>query len=171
MQNEKIFENGIEQAKESYVIFENTLIILMVLLGYIGMYPLKIFGIHLISIAYLSFNIIMLVFVLRKHLCTQCYYYGKMCHCGWGKLSSTLFEKESGNQKLGGKLALFTWAVLMVLPVLGMTAAVLLGKAPLMQELIFFIPFIILLGINGYLHKKDCTECKMRFICPGSAAK
>ena len=82
-----------------------------------------------------------------------------------------MYEKESGNQKLGGKLALLTWAVLMGLPVLGMTAVVLLNKAAITQELIFFIPFVILSGINGYLHKKDCTECKMRFICPGSAAK
>lgn len=171
MQDKKLFDNGIEQAEKSYVIFENILIGLMVLLGYIGMYPLKIFGIHLFSIMYLVFIIIMLVFVLRKHLCTQCYYYGKLCHCGWGKLSSGIYEKESGRQLLGGKLALFTWAVLMGMPVLGMTAVVLLKKAALMQELIFFVPFVILLAVNGYLHKKDCTECKMRYICPGSAAK
>jgi len=171
MDSKELFEQGIEQAGRPYVIFKNISIILMVLLGYIGMYPLKIYGIHLISIVYLVFIAAMLMFVLRRHLCTQCYYYGKLCHCGWGKLASGIFEKESGSQKLGGRLALITWSILMLLPLIGIPAAVILKKASWQQELIFFVPFVILLIINGYLHKKDCTECKMRFICPGSAAK
>jgi len=171
MDKEKLYENGIEEAKKSYVIFENVLFIVLIALGFLGMYPLGVNGVPIVSILYALFVLIMLVFVLRKHLCTGCYYYDKWCHCGWGKLSSAMFKKDSGNQELGGKLAGLTWGILMGLPIIGMIAVVIMGKVSLTDELTFFVPFIVLVIINGILHVKDCQKCKMRFICPGSGAK
>jgi len=135
------------------------------------MFPLGIYNIPIVSILYVLILVIMLGFVLRKHLCTKCFYYDKWCHCGWGKLSSLLYKKDSGNYDLGGKLALPTWGILMGLPLIGMIAVVIIDKALFLQELVIFIPFLILVIINVVLHKKDCNKCKMRFICPGSASK
>ncbi|MCK4664488.1 MAG: hypothetical protein KAT68_16585 [Bacteroidales bacterium] len=171
MEEQKLFNKGTEESSKFYAIFENFLFVLLIVIGYIGMSPIKYKGIPYISIIFAIFVIIMLVFVLRKHLCTKCYYYDKCCHCGWGKLSSLLFKKDTGNQELGGKLAGLTWGVLMGLPILVMIIIVLIKKATLIEELIFFIPFLILVMINGFLHKIDCDKCKMRFICPGSASK
>ena len=168
---QRLYDNGIEEAKKTYAIFENVLFFVFIALGFLGMYPLSVSGIPFVSILYALFAVIMLVFVLRKHLCTHCYYYDKWCHCGWGKLSSVMFKKESGNQKLGGKLAGFTWGILMGLPILGMITVIVMGKTSLTEELVFLIPFIVLVVVNGILHIKDCKECKMRFICPGSGAK
>ncbi|MDI6826507.1 MAG: hypothetical protein QMD36_04980 [Candidatus Aenigmarchaeota archaeon] len=171
MDKQKLYEKGIKEAKKSYAIFENALFLLLIVLGFLGMYPLSIKGLPLVSILYALFGVVMLVFVLRKHLCTKCYYYDKWCHCGWGKLSSAIFKRDSGNQEFGGKLAGITWGILMGLPIIGMVGVIFVGKTPLIDVLIFFVPFIILVAINGVLHMKDCKECKMRFICPGSAAK
>jgi len=77
MDKEKLYENGIEEAKKSYVIFENVLFIVLIALGFLGMYPLGVNGVPIVSILYALFVLIMLVFVLRKHLCTGCYYYDK----------------------------------------------------------------------------------------------
>jgi len=171
MNQQKLSNKGIEEASKSYAIFENILFIVTIAFGFLGMYPFKISGLPIVSILYVLFLIIMLGFTLRKHLCTRCYYYGKWCHCGWGKLSAAMYKKDSGNYELGGKLALPTWGILMGLPIIGMILAVILGKTSLSEELIYFVPFIILVTINGIMHKKDCTACKMRSICPGSAAK
>lgn len=82
-----------------------------------------------------------------------------------------MFGKDSGNQEVGGKLAGFTWGILMSLPIIGIIAVVVIGNISLTDELIFFVPFIVPVAINGILHKKDCEKCKMRFICPGSGAR
>jgi len=167
----KLYQDGIEESKPWYVLFENFIILVIVILAFFGMYPLGIRGIPVISISYAVFTVLMLVFVLRKHLCTRCYYYNKWCHCGWGKLASLFYKKDTGNYELGGKLALFTWGIIMGFPMIVMIAIIFMEKAALVDEHIFFIPFVILVAINGILHVKDCKECKMRLICPGSAAK
>ena len=171
MNEQKLYTEGIEKVKKSYAIFENVLFLVLIVLGFLGMYPLGISGVPFVSILYALFVVKMLVFILRKYLCTNCYYYDKWCHCGWGKLAAALFKRDSGNSELGGKLAGLTWGILMGLPIIGMIAVIILGKASLRDEWIFLIPFIILVAINGILHVKDCKKCKMRFICPGSGEK
>ncbi len=171
MDERELYEDGVEDCKKFYVICENVLIVGMITLGFLGMYPLSFGGIPFVSILYVLFALIMMVFMLRKYLCTNCYYYDKWCHCGWGKLSSIMFKKGSGNQELGGKLAGFSWGILMGLPIIGMIIIVIIGEISLMDELIFLAPFIALVAVNGILHKIDCEKCKMRYICPGSSAK
>lgn len=162
---------GIEEAGKKGIILENILLIALVAVGFLGMYPLFIAGIPLISILYVLFIVIMLAAVLRKHLCTHCYYYGRWCHCGWGKISSALFQDKSGNKHLGEKMVVPTWSIILFLPFIGMILVIILGMAPLMQELLFFVAFVVLLIAEGVVHKKDCEQCRMRFICPGSAVK
>ena len=171
MDEQELYEDGVEDCKKFYVICENVLIVGMIALGFFGMYPLSFGGIPFVSILYVLFALIMMVFVLRKYLCTNCYYYDKWCHCGWSKLSSIMFKKGSGNQELGGKLAGFSWGILMGLPIIGMIIIVIIGEISLIDELIFLAPFIALVAVNGILHKIDCEKCKMRYICPGSSAK
>jgi hypothetical protein len=109
--------------------------------------------------------VIMLIFVLRKHLCTNCYYYGKWCHSGWGKLASLMFKKNSGSWKFGIKLARFTWAVLMILPIIGMIVVIITSKAYLEKELSLLTIFLILGSYQFSLHIRDCSKCKMRAAC------
>ncbi len=171
MSRQELYEDGIEEAKKSYVALENVLFLLLAALGFAGMYPLGVGGVPVVSILYALFVVVMLVFVLRKQLCTDCYYYGRWCHCGWGRLASAMYRKGSGNRELGGKLAGLTWGIFMGLPIIGMIVVVILGRASLVSELFLFVPFAVLVAVNGMLHTKDCGNCKMRFVCPGSAAK
>ncbi len=171
MKVQKLYEEGIEGSEAAYVLFENLVILAMMTLGFLGMYPVRIKNVPVVSIVYVLFSLLMLGFVLRKHLCSGCYYYGKRCHCGWGKLASAVCREDSGNNELGGKLALLTWGVVMGLPVIVMILIVILDKATLMGELYFFVPFVVLVIINSILHVVDCKKCKMRYVCPGSAAK
>lgn len=166
-----IFYDGIECSKTGYVIFENVFVALQVTLGAIILYPMQFYNIPIATIGYVLFALIMLVFVLRKHLCTKCYYYGKTCHCGWGKLASKLYKKDSGNYKLGGIFAGITWGLLMLLPIIGALYLQIAKITCICNWWPAYSGFFVIVILNLFLHKKDCKECKMRYICPGSAAK
>ncbi len=104
-----IYEEGFEEYPILTVIGQNLFFVLYFSVGFVILYPFKVLNVPIISLFYVMFLIIMLLFVLRKHLCTNCYYYGKRCSTGWGKLSSLLFKEKSGNYNLGIKLAQITW--------------------------------------------------------------
>lgn len=171
MDKQKLYDKGIGKAKLIDVIKENILFILMLCLGFLGMKPFQINGWPVVSILYAAFGIWMLGFFLRKHLCTHCYYYDKLCHCGWGRLASALYKKGSGNQALGYRLVLPVWGILMFLPVLMMILALAMKKITMDEQAVYLLPFISIVIMNGILHNVDCKECKMKFICPGSPEK
>lgn len=166
---QKLYEQGLEKYPKSSIIEENIFLIIYFTVGALGMWPIKFSGIPILSVLYLIFITFMLVFVLRKHLCTTCYYYDKWCHCGWGKLSNCLFKKDSGNFKLGGNLAGITWMSATIMPILGIITSLILDFSIIVLGVL--IIFIILSGINFLIHKKSCQNCKMRYICKGSMAK
>ena len=169
MREEKLCKEGFEDYPIGCVIGQNILFLAYFGIGFIGMLPLRIFGFPIISVLYTLFLIIMLLFVLRKHLCTHCYYYGKLCSTGWGKLSALMFGKNSGNYRLGVKLAGVTWILVTAIPIVGIILALILEYSP--SNLTFLILFILLTLVNFVSHRKACEKCKMRFICPASMAK
>lgn len=169
--DQKINENGKDEFKKIYVLIENILLIIQFVIGFIGMSGFKISNIPYISIIYILFAIIMLGFVLRKHLCTHCFYYGKWCHCGWGKLSSVMYKKSSGNIKVAIKTITPTWIILMVFPILIMILEMIFGMISFANISTVLISYVIFVIVNGIIHVSDCKICKMRYTCPGSTAK
>jgi len=167
---QKLYERGLEKYPLSGAIGQNLFFVIYFAIALIGMYPLQIANIPIVSITYIIFIGIMLIFVLRKHLCTHCFYYGKLCGTGWGKLASCLFKNNSGNYELGGKLAGITWMLAMFFPLIGIIIALILNWFSITITLLL-VMFIILSGINFFIHKKSCEKCKMRFICIGSTAR
>jgi len=167
---QKLYEKGLEKYPLSGAIGQNLFFVIYFAIALIGMYPLQIANIPIVSITYIIFIGVMLIFVLRKHLCTHCFYYGKLCGTGWGKLASRLFKNNSGNYELGGKLAGITWMLAMFFPLIGIIIALILNWFSITITLLLVI-FIILSGINFFIHKKSCEKCKMRFICIGSTAR
>ncbi len=169
MKEEKLYKEGFENYPIGCVIRQNIFFLAYFGIGLIGMLPLQILGFPIISALYALFLILMLLFVLRKHLCTHCYYYGKLCSTGWGKLSALMFKKKSGNYQLGVKLAGITWILATTIPIVGIILALFLDYSS--SNLIFLILFILLSPVNFISHKKACEKCKMRFICPASMTK
>ena len=168
---EKLYEKGLENYPKSTVILTNTLLLLWFGFAAYGMSALKFAGIPIISVFYLLFALVMLGFVLKKHLCTHCYYYGKLCGSGWSKLSSCQFKQKSGNYKLGMKLAGMTWGLLTIIPIIAVPLAMFLHKEFLISGGISLTCFLVIMVINQFERKKGCSQCKMRYTCKASAAK
>jgi len=171
MEKQKLYEKGLENYPKTTVVLTNVLLLLWFGFAAYGMSTLRFAGLPIISIIYLLFAIIMLGFVLRKHLCTHCYYYDKLCGTGWGKLSSRLFKEKSGNYELGMKLAGLTWGLLTIIPIIAIPIAMFLHGEFLILSGICLAGFLAIMVINQFGRKKGCGQCKMRYICKASAAK
>jgi hypothetical protein len=166
MSEEKnLFENGFEEYPFWWVFLQNIFLLIYFGTGFAGIWKLQIYRIPFVSITYIIFIVIMLLFVLRKHLCTNCYYYGKRCNTGWGKIA-LIFRKNSGNYKTGTALAGLTWMLVTLIPVTGFIIILFSNFS-----LVLFVLFVLLTPVNFIIHKKACETCKMRFICPASMAK
>jgi len=171
MEKQKLYERGLENYPKTTVVLTNVLLLLWFGFAIYGMSALKLGGLSVVSIVYLLFAIIMLGFVLRKHLCTHCYYYDKLCGTGWGKLSSRLFKEKSGNYELGMKLAGLTWGLLIIIPIVAIPLAMFLHWEFLVPGGICLAGFLVIMVINRFGRKKGCAQCKMRYSCKASAAK
>ena len=168
---EKLYENGLENYPKKTVFLTNALLLLWFGFAVYGMSKIEFTGLPIISILYFLFILVMLGFVLRKHLCTHCYYYGKLCGSGWSKLSSCQFKHKSGNYELGMKLAGMTWGLLTIIPIIAIPIAMFLHKKFLISGGISLLCFIVIMIINQFRRMKGCSQCKMRYICKASAFK
>ena len=169
MNMKKLYEKGFEEYPITTVIAQNLFFLIYFSIGFIAILPLKILGIPIISLLYAVFLVVMLLFVLRKYLCTNCYYYGKKCSTGWGKLSSLMFKEKSGNYELGIKLAGITWGLATLIPIIGSIISLILNFTT--YRLGLLILFIFLTPFNFIFHKNSCKRCKIRNVCPASMVK
>jgi len=87
--NIELFPEGLEEYPRSAVLLENILIFLWIILGTFLISKISLF----FRILYLSAAMIMILLVMRRLLCVNCYYYGKRCHVAWGKISSRLYKQ------------------------------------------------------------------------------
>ena len=165
----KIYPPGLEEYPESSIIIGNLLMILWISLGTIAcwfLYPLAAW-------LYLSFAFVMVGFILRKALCTNCYYYDKWCSMGWGKLSALFFKRgdiEKFNSDLGQTLAPLTYGLLILAPIILIVISTIQ-----VFSVSKIIVLVLLLAISFFsaiiIRKKLCAQCKMMLSCKGCAAK
>lgn len=149
----------------STVFITNLFSIIIYGLGFILMMKLGLFfaGCYLIYISALEFRLI------RYH-CTDCYYYGKTCGFGKGKLSSIFFKKGDGLKFCAHKM---TWK--------DMIPDLLVSLVPIIVGIVYLIinfDLILLAGVlllifltsigNGFIRGSlTCKYCKQRELgCP-----
>ncbi len=170
MKNEiRIYEQGLEDYPKANMILGNLIMLLWIALGTIAcwfLYPLA-------GWVYLGSAVIMVYVVLRKLVCTNCYYYDKWCGIGWGKLSALFFKKgniEDFDTSIGLKLAPFAYGILSLIPLILLIISIILEFTA--SKLLILLLLLSISVFSGTIsRKKACVECKMRLICPGCAVK
>jgi hypothetical protein len=161
--------HGTESFSLSWVIGENLLYVTpWVLAGYL-LWPIWTpFGLPLLTIFW-AILVVVVQALLKKHNCSGCYYYNKLCHLGWGKISSAMFIQDSGNPNTGMKLTLF---YILTPPIVLLTTLIFaIIESPGWLYWCILVLFIILNVASFPMRKKSCGMCAMRKACPGSAAK
>ncbi|MFH1320414.1 MAG: hypothetical protein ABII90_07165 [Bacteroidota bacterium] len=169
----KCYKDNIADGKESFplswIIGENLLyLITWSLAGYLLWLIWTPFGLPLLTIIW-AVLVVVIQILLKKHNCSGCYYYDKLCHLGWGKISSAMFKQDSGNQKTGMKLSFF---YIIPPPVIFLTSLIFaIIKNPDWVYWFVLVLFVILNVASFQVRKNGCSLCAMRESCPGSAAK
>lgn len=169
MNKVKLYERGLEEFPKSNIILGNLAMILWIALGTIACWFLN----PLLSWIYLIFAIVMVFIILRKLVCTNCYYYGKWCHIGWGKLSALLFKKgniEDFNKGIGLKLAPITYGLLTLIPLIAILVS-MYEEFTLPKITVLILILLVSVYSGAISRKKACEKCKMRLFCSGCAVK
>lgn len=160
-----------EQAKpfENYpcrtVIISNAVSIAICLAGAYIMYQLGIVWL----LAYLLY-ILALEIRLMKNSCINCYYYGKFCAFGKGKLSSLFFKKGDPNVFLNRKI---TWKDILpdfLVSLIPLVTGIVLLILEFNWIILLLIAVLVILSSagNGFVRGTlACKFCKQREInCP-----
>lgn len=165
----KLYEKGYESYKKSTVIFGNFMMLLWISLGTVAVW----FFSPMFAWLFLSFALVMIYVVLRKLVCTNCYYYNKWCATGWGKLSAKMFRKgkiEDFNDSIGIKIAPITYGLLTIIPLIVIIISIILAF-----DYTKIGVLVLLLGVSFYSggigRKTSCSKCKMNSFCKGSVIK
>lgn len=165
----KLFNEGLEEFPVSTIILENTTLLLWILAGSYLCYVFM----PIIAYTYLAYGLSMVLVIMRILVCKNCYYHGKKCHTGWGKLSA-LYTKKGKIEKFGcgagGAVIPVFYGSMALLPLI-LAVIVLINNFSIatLITLLVFLP-IVYLSSTGF-RKKACVQCKMKEICPGSLDK
>jgi hypothetical protein len=165
----RIYEQGAEEFGWGSIIFGNLAMLVWIALGTACCW----FFHPVAAWVYLGAALLMVFVVLRRIVCVNCYYYGKRCAIGWGKLAALMF-KQGGMDKfatsIGVKLAPATYSLLSLIPI-GFCIAAMVQDFEVVQAVVL----ALLLAMSAYSgtisRKKSCANCKMRLACPGCAVK
>ena len=170
MENQKeLCTDGLEEYPKRTVVFGNLVMVFWFALGAAACW----FFYPWLGVAYLVIAVLLVYVVLRKLVCVNCYYYGKWCGLGWGKLCSVLFRKgdiKDFPKSPGLKLAPATYGMLMIVPLVLLVVSILQGFS--WYKILVLILLVLVSFYSGSISRKhSCSQCKMKTICPGSAIK
>jgi hypothetical protein len=157
---------------ENFPIWIPTIAISLSVIGYIiGAFILYRFGI-LFSIIYLFYCFCAELLVIRKS-CKDCWYYGKICGLGKGKIAP-LFVKKGDTKKFADKhislIHMIPDFLVVILPLLGGVILLIMDFSIL---ILFFMIVLIILFFGGTAFIRGtfaCKYCKQKDIgCPAYA--
>lgn len=168
-EQQTIYEQGLEQYSIGTIVTENVFMALWLAIGAYLCWLLM----PLIGWIYLGFGLTMVLFVMRILVCGKCYYHGKRCHTGWGKLSALYCKqgdvKDFGKGISGAIIPLFYGLMALIPLVTGIIATI---KNFTFITLVVIVVFLFVVVMSSFtLRKKSCAQCKMKHLCPGCAAK
>ena len=142
--------------------------ILAISIYVIGAYILAGFGV-LFSALYLLYCLLMEIMVLRRS-CVDCYYYGKVCGLGKGKLCPLLFKKGKPERFVKKEVSLFSVLpdfMVFIFPIVGGIILSIRNFTWLLVALMIILA-VLSLGGNAVMRGSFvCKYCKQREIgCP-----
>lgn len=149
-----------------WIVFcSNLLSILIYLIGAFIIYQIGFVWL----IVYLAFILFLEFRLIRGH-CTECYYYGKVCAFGQGKLSSLFFKK--GNTKNFCKMNL-RWIDLLpdflvsLIPIIAGIILLIMDFNWILLLLIIILFILTFVGNSVVRGRLACKYCKQRKLgCP-----
>ncbi|TFH36273.1 MAG: hypothetical protein E4G93_02435 [Dehalococcoidia bacterium] len=165
----ELYEPGLESYPLRDVVLGNIVMALLISAGTVVCWLLS----PALGVLYLIFSVAMVYGVLRRLICTRCYYFGKRCGTGWGLLAARWFSRdclEEFNESPGIRLAPVVYGLVTLVPLIAMVVLLLQGAT---TALLVFLALFLGIGFysSGPGRRRACSVCKMRLSCKGCAAK
>ena len=119
----------------------------------------------MLGIIYAVCSLIALTLVLPLSRCVYCYYHGKLCNTGWGKIAAYLYAK--GDESL--YVERYNYAILLhllwIVPLLAFLFQLVRNKE--LRYAVVFLAYILILWMEKVILKKlACQRCQQREFCP-----
>lgn len=165
-----IYAQGVDEFDKRGVVIANIVIIFWLALG---IYAGFLFN-PAVGIVYGLFVLLMFTVVMRKGLCTKCWYYGKRCSMGWGIFTAKFFKKDDVSKFEGcpaSKFAPVLWMTVSLLPIALILVSAYFEFSYFKVILAVILVIFVLISGSKKTREKSCEKCKMRYICGGSSAK
>ncbi|MBW2977520.1 hypothetical protein KY331_01625 [Candidatus Woesearchaeota archaeon] len=155
---------------ESYPIWSVTVVILLFLAIYLaGSYIM--FRLHLIAgILYLLY-IVLMEFFVYKEACPHCYYYGKLCFSGRGRLAKLLYKKGDPKKFCSRPMKFKDFVpqlIVVIVPVIVGIALLISRGFHLLTLIAVLYPVFNWFVLNPIIYGKlACSHCKQgKKCCP-----
>jgi len=164
-EEKELFQKGLDEYPISTVFVENLFMFLWITVGAFLCWIV----VPVVGWVYLAVGLLMILCVMRILVCKNCYYYGKRCHTGWGKLSA-IYCQQGELSHFGGAIVPIFYGSMALFPlVLGIISIV---KVFTLIKVCMVIIFLFIIVMSSFtLRKKSCTICKMKNMCPGCNVK
>ncbi len=169
MSKDGLCEDGLEAYSANQVVLSNLMMALWVALGTIACRSFS----SLAGWAYLGVALMMILVILRKVVCPNCYYYGKRCHTGWGMLSTLLFKRgdvANFGKGISAVLPPATYALLGLVPLALGTVSVA-GEFSVVKLMVLVALLVVAVYCCGPGRRSGCAHCKVGDDCQSSLGR
>jgi hypothetical protein len=120
---------------------------------------------YVLAIIYIIYSIVALTLILPLSRCVSCFYHGKFCNTGWGKIAAYLFKKGDESKYVEHYNYAIFLHLLWSIPLL--VALLQLVRQRDILVLVVFVVYIIVLFVEKIILKKLCCKrCHQREFCP-----
>jgi len=149
-----------------WIVFSSNLVAISIYI--IGAYILAGLGV-IFSALYLFYCLLMEIMILRRS-CVDCYYYGKVCGLGKGKLCSLLFKKGKPERFVKKEVSLTTMLPDFMVSIFPLLGGIILLIRNFTWLLVAVMVILVVLSFGGNAVVRGllvCRYCKQRKIgCP-----
>jgi hypothetical protein len=119
---------------------------------------------QILGLAYVIYSLIALTLILPLSRCASCFYHGKACNTGWGKVAAYLFPKGDESKFVVNYSYSIFLHLLWILPLFA-SLVQLVRERDLFALIIFGSYLFVLLVDKITLKKLACVRCHQREFC------
>ncbi len=118
-----------------------------------------------VGLAYVIYSLAALTLILPLSRCASCFYHGKACNTGWGKVAAYLFPKGDESKYVDNYSYSIFLHLLWLIPLLGALFRLIRSRNVLTLSL--FAGYVLVLLLEKIVLKKlGCVKCHQREFCP-----
>jgi hypothetical protein len=159
---EKAFEPAFCENYPKHIIVIRWIILLIAFA--LGIYVLLDLH-HMLAIVYILYSVIALTLILPLSRCVSCFYHGKLCNTGWGRVAFYLFKKGDESKYVEHYNYAIFLHLLWLFPLL-VALLQLVRKRDVLALSILVIYLFILFVEKIVLKKLCCKRCHQKEFCP-----